>query len=1177
MILKNYQLLRVALLYIVLQLTTVANVLADITNGTSGQCTWSFDDETGVLTISPGAEGGAMADYEYVNEGESVLDSYVNSPWWANRKNVKQVVINDGVTYIGKLAFNNCPLSEIVVPNSVTKIGAQAFMLCMATSITVGDGVTEIGDDALYCMPFTLDGDFVKQTVTIGSGLEKLGNSAFAYGTIGHLTFMGPAPTSWTNPPEADKISETVIHVTYDNYSGWIAAYPEYQPLMDWYAGNDQSTKWTSGDCTVQLNLDYTLTITGNGPMADYATVDDCPWKDIIGSISAVTVGEGVTTLSKNGFVGANNVTDVYLKGDPFTTWDDLDQYFNAATVFTCEKEGWYKEFPSLGGQFVTRCGDGVAWNYKNHVLTISKYAEGTGKMDNYSQYDDDEAPWNVNDLDLEMQLINIMDGVTHIGSYAFTHCRATDISMPESVTSIGEGAFRYSYIRSFELPAAMTDVPRFLFSGSQIEEVVLPEGVTSISEEAFLDCNQLTQVFLPSTLTSIGHQAFDDVTSAVDVYANSILSPNNVTWVNPDTDLSANAKVHVPYGYAGAWQSRFSTATVQWIDDAYTEDAPMELASTADWRKFRNMVASGATVIHAKMTADFTISDSDGYLGSDVHPYGGVFDGNGHTLTLDYQERGEHNDYRAPFRVIRGATLKNIHMAGVHKNYQYFSVFQGQYYRGSMVCGGMVARVWGTGNVIENCRVSLTFCYAGSYNSGLVAQVTNGASLTISNVLFDGRFIYGHADPGPMVNYNKMSTPLFPDNNAVFLADNRGTVSVKNCYINGELRPINGTSPKWSPCYLWAFNNAGTGSYTLTNCYYKDPNYHIEDPAATDVSGVTEDQVDRKIGPMWKLEDENNKVVLIPIWLFAMEGEGTEASPYLVGSADEWSRFIYYTTSEEADYKGKYWQQTADISTRKWGALLQGSDTDAAVYDGNEKTLTVDFVSDENFVAPFSVLRKGTVKGLIVDGTIQGNLHIAGMVGEVFGDENLITNSKVSVYLYFGTNNPHAGGFVGHANTSQLTVDGCLFAGTMEPSVSSSNSAAGAIVGWADSGDKITVTNCVEQGTYGTSLPITHKGMNLYITGLTVTPFGTNCLSFARLPGAYYPYTFDWDKEKFELSMGETFTEYPVAGIKSYGASGLYFGENYYAGEGQEVTFKLKTLDDRHVRSVKVKQVEQP
>ena len=103
-------------------------------------------DEEWTLTISG---TGAMANFV-------IADGY--SPWFNIRTFITSVVIEDGVTTIGRMAFNGCTgLTSVTIPNSVTTIGDMAFYGCSGlTSVTIGNSVTTIESHVfLYCSNLT--------------------------------------------------------------------------------------------------------------------------------------------------------------------------------------------------------------------------------------------------------------------------------------------------------------------------------------------------------------------------------------------------------------------------------------------------------------------------------------------------------------------------------------------------------------------------------------------------------------------------------------------------------------------------------------------------------------------------------------------------------------------------------------------------------------------------------------------------------------------------------------------------------------------------------------------------------------------------------------------------------------------------------------------------------------
>lgn len=122
----------------------VACIVFCIKSGNSGYCgakenernvRWELDDE-GTLTISG------------TGEMESYNDVLGNPAKWgsseAEKKSIKRVVIEEGVTNIGEQAFRLCSnIDEVVIPDSVTDIGKGAFAFCSSLiKVNIPENVT---------------------------------------------------------------------------------------------------------------------------------------------------------------------------------------------------------------------------------------------------------------------------------------------------------------------------------------------------------------------------------------------------------------------------------------------------------------------------------------------------------------------------------------------------------------------------------------------------------------------------------------------------------------------------------------------------------------------------------------------------------------------------------------------------------------------------------------------------------------------------------------------------------------------------------------------------------------------------------------------------------------------------------------------------------------------------
>lgn len=158
--------------------------LCYVASGTCGDSlTWKLSCDS-VLTISG---TGEMTKFE----------SYSAVPWYSKTGSITSVVIEEGVTSIGRDAFYSCSrLASVTIPNSVTRIGSNAFEYCISltsielpnsltsieygvfwgctnlTSILIPNSVTSIGWDAFYgCRSLT--------SIEIPNRVTSIGMNAF--------------------------------------------------------------------------------------------------------------------------------------------------------------------------------------------------------------------------------------------------------------------------------------------------------------------------------------------------------------------------------------------------------------------------------------------------------------------------------------------------------------------------------------------------------------------------------------------------------------------------------------------------------------------------------------------------------------------------------------------------------------------------------------------------------------------------------------------------------------------------------------------------------------------------------------------------------------------------------------------------------------------------------------
>lgn len=415
--------------------------------GTCGDSlTWGLT-ESGLLTIRG---EGAMADY--AKEGSPL------APWIAYKDILIAVVIEDGVTTIGKYAFNGCgSLQTVVMSDSVTAIMDGAFRECKKlSSINLSKNLTKINQYA-FTGAYALDNVVIPGTVTttgtgafqsckglknitIENGVTVLANDFFL-GCIAleevklpaSLTKLGLARGVFSGCTALKKVSFLSATTVINGGAGVIPAGVE----IHGYEGSTAKAYATEngnpfvelpeplldeGTCGANVKWELTaggvLTISGTGDMDDYtkAGVENeklAPWNKYASQIKEIVIADGVTNVGARAFASS----------------------------------------------------------------AVTK--------------------------------VTMADSVTAIDGYAFNNCaKLTTITFSKNLSTIGEFAFlKCTSMTSFTFPDTVKSFGSNAFNGcTGLVELNLNAGLTSMYNADFAGCTKLTCVVLPRNLIRIGN-----------------------------------------------------------------------------------------------------------------------------------------------------------------------------------------------------------------------------------------------------------------------------------------------------------------------------------------------------------------------------------------------------------------------------------------------------------------------------------------------------------------------------------------------------------------------------------------------------------------------------------------------------------------------------------------------
>lgn len=288
--------------------------------------------------------------------------------------------------------------------------------------------------------------------------------------------------------------------------------------------GQEESVQWAYDEST------KVLTISGDGPMADYEGVSDTdggtendlrPWKPYLNQITEVHIAEGVTAIGNSAFRGmtalkkANIPASIRDLGDYIFRYDEaLEEViwaegFEAAETTDVDSNQNANQNVYTGKYLPTSMFDYCYELGKGKELTewLPKSFEGVGcaavrgtqftvDFDNWSnlKYIGAYAFSEMPNLESFTLTNNIQIGMRKNASNAFqgSGLKELIVNTEKVPKNFASGCTK---LNTLVLGSGVEEVPDSAFAGSAITELDVPASVKKIENWAFIDCKALKKV----------------------------------------------------------------------------------------------------------------------------------------------------------------------------------------------------------------------------------------------------------------------------------------------------------------------------------------------------------------------------------------------------------------------------------------------------------------------------------------------------------------------------------------------------------------------------------------------------------------------------------------------------------------------------------------------------------
>ncbi len=733
---------------------------------TSGNTIVHLDNQGALTVRAIAGSDGTMADYQ---------DNY-RVPWLSKNQDIKSLVVQHGVTTLGRYAFFNLEkITSVSLPDGLREIHHGAFWYCeQIPEITIPYTVTSVSAKAFYS----------------NRSLAHIYNYAHA------------EAISWGGDNSDFKSGkETQMHV----FSLQLADYQEKfgDELNVTFVGDlAASGNWTDAGkyaASFSQQNGNTITITNEAEMARLAYM----------------VNIAQNTYAHYTFKLARDLNMDSHGWSPIGTGPFSYQFHQTPFMGIFDGQGH-----TINGIIVNR--DGSAYNglfgfvggldgyyaygeVKNLSLKQSSITGGnhTGGLVGYLQYGrvtNCFTDATVNGGQYVGGLVGTMEGHS---TNDITACVTKSLYMGSNVSGNQNVRAVVGYRKSIDYCSITSYYTNKNVSTKTQYDVYAVKAFDDSSEDIIVTFSDKGKVVYEGDT-----YVATDGSATFTVRGTDLYRALSSVAVNGDQIATAAGTFSFEdYSSAEACHISATLSPVQ-LDGSGTPDDPYLISDIDDWNLFAELVAGGAT-FSGKFVKQ---TDQIGQQGQGSGPHNGITTMVGKSEALSFQgtyDGSEYyiigsinstDDYAAPFRFVKNATIKNVKVAGTFNVGKHGSALVGRTYgttlidtvwvhaasisssrndNGNRYMGGVVGHGGNSTLTMKNILFEADMTNDGDYTGGLLGW-TDGMTLSLDSCTFHGSFS-GDGKFHPIAARKSYAIMRTTANNVYFYA---GPKNIENAHI---------------------------------------------------------------------------------------------------------------------------------------------------------------------------------------------------------------------------------------------------------------------------------------------------------------------------------------------------------------------------------------------------------